>query len=172
MKINLLPAEVLAGVFAALPLGRRFTASHVCTHWRSVALDSPELWTDIKPRGFGDGERVHELFLRSKAAPLSIASSSGSAVYDARFRYLLRQHIGRTRVLDLECSPVFAVLLMELPAPIMERLRIQAFASSTDTEASSPLHSSPETFQHPLPYLVDLSLQLAGAAEPLPCVRS
>ncbi|KLO09900.1 hypothetical protein SCHPADRAFT_999922 [Schizopora paradoxa] len=46
--------------------------SHVCQHWRRVALDTPQLWTHIGVDETSHIEEVEEWISRAKACPLDI----------------------------------------------------------------------------------------------------
>ncbi len=46
--------------------------SHVCQHWRRVALETPQLWTHIGVDETSNIEEVAEWISRSKACPLDI----------------------------------------------------------------------------------------------------
>ncbi|KAH9926155.1 uncharacterized protein B0H18DRAFT_1006741 [Fomitopsis serialis] len=93
VRINRLPAELLVEIFwrvAALvwrAKHRRFQhyyglicVTHVCRHWRTVALDAARLWATIRivsPEEhewdeFDDKRRVMEYLYRSKSHPLDI----------------------------------------------------------------------------------------------------
>ncbi|KAI0060703.1 hypothetical protein BV25DRAFT_1789986, partial [Artomyces pyxidatus] len=82
--ISIIPPEILARIFEfhsfdcppasdhnqAPSLGWIASATHVCRHWREVALDHPHLWGRIS---FAIGpEWTAEMVLRVKTAPISV----------------------------------------------------------------------------------------------------
>ncbi|KII95779.1 hypothetical protein PLICRDRAFT_229153 [Plicaturopsis crispa FD-325 SS-3] len=106
--ISVLPAEILAIIFcktipvdvydSSTPLGC-VTVSHVCSQWRTVALNCPRLWTQppLRKRAL-----VSEMLKRSKSAPLSIVgcgteffTSASSALW------LVRTHLRRVQEIRL-----------------------------------------------------------------------
>ena len=84
LPISILPPEILARIFHLLVLdeplffGRRnmgwvslIRVTHVCWHWRQVALDDSSLWARI--RGIPMNTRwILEMLVRAKNAPLDI----------------------------------------------------------------------------------------------------
>lgn len=50
---------------------RWITVTHICHHWRAVALSAPALWSHVVPTKL---ESVSEFLRRSKQAPLSLRS--------------------------------------------------------------------------------------------------
>ncbi|KAI0284067.1 hypothetical protein BC826DRAFT_894091, partial [Russula brevipes] len=79
--ISILPPEVLARIFhlvAVLPWHKLeslkwISVTHVCRHWRQVALDDSSLWARIS--GWMPVARitwVSEMLARARNAPLSI----------------------------------------------------------------------------------------------------
>ena len=81
MPISLLPPEILAHVFHLLvledpPFSRRrnlgwITVTHVCRHWRQVALDDTSLWARIRDTPTNT-KWISEMLARAKNAPLDI----------------------------------------------------------------------------------------------------
>ncbi|KZV82539.1 hypothetical protein EXIGLDRAFT_778447 [Exidia glandulosa HHB12029] len=43
--VNRLPPDVILEILAWLPRNARIKASHVCSYWRSTALESATLWS-------------------------------------------------------------------------------------------------------------------------------
>ena len=79
--ISTLPPELLARIFRFLILGDLasfgfptmgwFEATHVCRHWRQVALDDSSLWARVT--GFSPSpEWISETLVRARNAPLDI----------------------------------------------------------------------------------------------------
>ncbi|KAF8066613.1 hypothetical protein FPV67DRAFT_1781145 [Lyophyllum atratum] len=110
-----LPPEILATVFrctiepSELEYRLRwFRVSHVCSHWRRVALECPSLWSDIP---FSCPRWAEEMLARSKMAPLTIKAMFGeyrtlrssAAVREATFKTALSQ-LSRIRHLSLNQS--------------------------------------------------------------------
>ncbi|KAE9410840.1 hypothetical protein BT96DRAFT_766117, partial [Gymnopus androsaceus JB14] len=72
MPISKLPAEILCVIFMLVPESTdddwyRFTVTHVCSHWRSIALNYPEMWN---MPDFWMPEWACEMLKRSEMAPL------------------------------------------------------------------------------------------------------
>ena len=89
---NLLPNEILSHIFILLAMDRgsvkfpisksdappQLAISHVCSHWRKVALSTPELWNDtyliyqtVSPNHF---IRLHQRWLfRARAFPITLS---------------------------------------------------------------------------------------------------
>ncbi|KAG6910756.1 hypothetical protein DXG01_008288 [Tephrocybe rancida] len=131
--------------------------SHVCSHWRAVALSAFDLWTNIP---IGNPSWATEMIQRSKAAPLTIAYRGvvyprhASTVESTHtlLKNTLRSHLSRVKNLALEIRSdygggnqgatrkLFAELLtiLEQPAPMLERFEIRKPLSSTETDASGP----------------------------------
>ena len=157
VPIALLPNEILSYVFELCSvfmdayadhtqiLDRRFpykwiVITHVCQHWREVALSSPALWTSIHV-GHAVPEVLQTFFGRSRQAPLKID------VYEKQHRLaraaldLIRPHLARTEYLSL-------------------RLEDSAYATfATIKPKSLPLlrtlsvHSDGSQSKHPIPLL-------------------
>src|SRR6266849_1363692 len=81
VPISLLPPELLARVFHLLvvkepPFAKRrnlgwIRATHVCQHWRQVALDDSSLWARISGVP-ANTKWISEMLVRAKNAPLDI----------------------------------------------------------------------------------------------------
>jgi len=84
VSISQLPNEILCGIFKQLGRLESFyphknpnpsssiTASHVCRHWRRVAIDCAELWSYFDLRRM-PCPWTQDAILRSKQAPISIS---------------------------------------------------------------------------------------------------
>ncbi|ETW81607.1 hypothetical protein HETIRDRAFT_475042 [Heterobasidion irregulare TC 32-1] len=88
--IHILPVELLTRIFCLgyehvvdpdRPFKRRprehgtnfeVLVSHVCHHWRTIALQTPSLWTSIRMRKPVHLERSQQFILRSRSRPLDI----------------------------------------------------------------------------------------------------
>jgi hypothetical protein len=107
MPISLLPPEILARVFHLLVLkeppfsGRRkrklgwIRATHVCRHWRQVALDDSSLWAKIW--GIPTNPKwISEILARAKNAPLDI-EFNGVAMSGEEALLMIPLHFSHTR---------------------------------------------------------------------------
>lgn len=75
---SLLPAELLASVFALLDFNERIQSSHVCCNWRTASLSFPaELWSSIKTTGQRRGVFRAQLE-RARHVPVSVTISGVS----------------------------------------------------------------------------------------------
>jgi len=80
--ISTLPPELLARIFRFLiledlgrfgvPMEFWFKATHVCRHWRQVALDDSSLWTRVTVMESSSSDWVSEMLVRARNAPLDI----------------------------------------------------------------------------------------------------
>ncbi|KAI0264872.1 hypothetical protein BC834DRAFT_237067 [Gloeopeniophorella convolvens] len=132
--VSLLPTELLARIFhllrdsrdydkdARLPLSVAVT--HVCRHWREVALSDSSLWSALRNSAPRCSQKwLTEMLIRSKNAPLDIE------VYEPHTNFLhsLTHHssrISRLCLSSLEGSPGVQSLL-ETEAPVLEDLRME-----------------------------------------------
>ncbi|KAI0277169.1 hypothetical protein BGY98DRAFT_901925, partial [Russula aff. rugulosa BPL654] len=81
VPISGLPPEILARVFHVLvheepPFSRRrnlgwIRVTHVCRHWRQVALDDSSLWARISGTQ-ANTKWISEMLARAKNAPLDV----------------------------------------------------------------------------------------------------
>ncbi|KAJ7221610.1 hypothetical protein GGX14DRAFT_430431 [Mycena pura] len=107
--VRRLPPEILQTIFVYCHGGPELepiipTAGLVCHHWRSVVLNTPELWSTIcvgRTR-FSFVQKYHDfasLFLeRSANLPLSVSIRSPA---DGQLLHLIGRHIGRWQTLRL-----------------------------------------------------------------------
>lgn len=77
------------------------TVTHVCRHWRSVALSFPRLWTDIDCRR---EDCTAEFLRRSGSVPLALSYRSSSFLTPSPALELALKQIERVRVLKLRLS--------------------------------------------------------------------
>ncbi|KAJ6596249.1 hypothetical protein DFH09DRAFT_1024107 [Mycena vulgaris] len=87
----------------------RLTISHVCSGWRSVALDMPELWSNVRVRLRLTLPKLLDIWLsRSGTHPLSLNIENAHASSVVPF---LTQYSHRTRSLSLDrLSPFMSPL--------------------------------------------------------------
>ncbi|KAF8066576.1 hypothetical protein FPV67DRAFT_1197081 [Lyophyllum atratum] len=79
-----LPAEILSYIFQCVAQAERgeermrrlkwIRVTHVCTHWRHIALESPRLWTDVP---FVNTKWAPEMLRRAKRALLTVEAEVG-----------------------------------------------------------------------------------------------
>ncbi|EED80314.1 predicted protein [Postia placenta Mad-698-R] len=100
VPINRLPGELLLEIFYVHKLSSalRIGLTHVCHHWRELALTSPLLWTAICLED--RVEFVDACLRRSAVAPLTIVSRCYIEDELALMKFIA-PHIGRIRALDL-----------------------------------------------------------------------
>ncbi|KAG6910755.1 hypothetical protein DXG01_008287 [Tephrocybe rancida] len=143
--------------------------SHVCSHWREVALSTSNLWTNIP---VGKPSWGTEMVQRSKAAPLTISyvgslcsRSSGPKAERSHFilKTVLCSHLSRLTSLALKITSSssqshasemvkerFTTLLgfLEQPAPLLEHLDIRnSYLSDTVTLPNGIAAASPRVAQ-------------------------
>ncbi|KAH9936666.1 uncharacterized protein B0H18DRAFT_328960 [Fomitopsis serialis] len=148
--ISVLPPEVLsevfmrtAGPYASLPWTTRpyewIRISHVCRHWRNVALGCPALWGQLVVTT--RHEWTEELLERAKKAPLYVTVDLRTAPAMSSFRAgtvspkeeslaLVLSHMSRVRSLSITTSgerPLTAktLQLLDGPAPCLESLTVR-----------------------------------------------
>ncbi|KAH8091674.1 hypothetical protein BXZ70DRAFT_952818 [Cristinia sonorae] len=112
MTIGRIPVEILARIFFWIVVGthdtrssrgtRWITITHVCRHWRQVALNTPTLWTDICVEG--TVEPAATFLKRSKGAQLHIHVEMSLIAPDIRLLHAVaaESHRAATLSLDLE----------------------------------------------------------------------
>ncbi|KAI0263190.1 hypothetical protein BC834DRAFT_887857 [Gloeopeniophorella convolvens] len=149
VPISILPPELLARIFHLHALDHPplmdgkslgwIADTHVCQHWRQVALGDGSLWGDIK--GFPTKNKwIPEMVARSKDAPLNV--SLKVEPLDKRLLSMFLRHLPRIRELALPgLSPSQAgegvirkILTHE--APILERFTLR---SPGDGKKTSPI---------------------------------
>ncbi|KAI0315895.1 hypothetical protein OF83DRAFT_1173403 [Amylostereum chailletii] len=146
--VGSLPPEILAAVFqlyvsqfrfaeATEAISRRSTAprkmlhnshiawvaslTHVCRHWRSVALNCRTLWQTVD---FSmDPQWWREMIIRSNPAPLILAMSEKHL----READILIAHLHRIEELDLvHCSSIQTIVDLCIPSPNLRALSVSA----------------------------------------------
>ncbi|KZV97091.1 hypothetical protein EXIGLDRAFT_764694 [Exidia glandulosa HHB12029] len=105
-SVNRLPPELLPAIFQSLPLRDRIRATHVCHHWRVVALSAPSLWSVISCPTRGSLLALPELVARSSAAPLDLCIPNISRPHDMLWAlHVVKDHGHRLQSLLL--APTF-----------------------------------------------------------------
>ncbi|KAH9936665.1 uncharacterized protein B0H18DRAFT_974966 [Fomitopsis serialis] len=130
--------------------------SHVCKHWRSVALNCPALWCNLTVMR---REWTAEVLARSKKAPLYVTMTSpvtgismlellrGSLPEDSEETVaLVLSHLARMRSLSVTVKRPFTnrtLQLLDGPVPLLESLTIRCeyteHVSSTEHDYIHPL---------------------------------
>ncbi|KAJ7043600.1 hypothetical protein C8F04DRAFT_724165 [Mycena alexandri] len=134
-SIGRLPPEMLSRVFqfCALPdsLSWIEEVSHICRHWRAVALGCPNLWCSPI---FSRPKWADEMLKRSKMAPLSIRLDLDVTFITPRMLEAVHSSLGHiSRVAELEfaghsieSSSIQAILNLTDPAPYLHSLSLSA----------------------------------------------
>ncbi|KJA15237.1 hypothetical protein HYPSUDRAFT_48554 [Hypholoma sublateritium FD-334 SS-4] len=150
-SISQLPPEILSRIFswAKFPL-RTYSwqphnplawikITHVSTHWRSVAMNTPMLWDDPPPE---NGPWVVEMLKRSKAVGLTVSTdlSTRESRKAAGLMAILRQDGARLQHLALtnmtfECWKVLKSLPVSAP-----RLEILSLSSRLPGRGPDNIH--------------------------------
>jgi hypothetical protein len=111
MPISLLPPEILARVFHLLVLEEPplsggqslgwIRVTHVCQHWRQVALDDSSLWAKIW--GIPTNTKwISEILARAKNAPLDIEFNAFTRSCSEAL-LMIPPHLSHTRQLRFHC---------------------------------------------------------------------
>ena len=135
--VNQVPNEILSNIFAlvanAIPeelstyLSDRESAkwlrvTHVCRHWRSIAMASGSLWSNIN---FVTPELANAMLERSRSAPLSVQLFYNSPKFTNTLARILAQ-VGRIQSANLTGLMEKKVLSkFSKAAPILEDLVLQ-----------------------------------------------
>ncbi len=144
MPISLLPPEILAWVFHLLvheewPLtGSRnlgwIKVTHVCRHWRQVALDNSSLWARIWDFSVNT-KWISEILARAKNAPLDIELDGVLSNPEALL--MIPPHVSHTRRLCLHSlSTLHSDTVREIcssEAPALEHFEFTVIPSSPIT---------------------------------------
>lgn len=136
-----LPAELLSVILliyrdASTRRGERpyqwLQITHVCRHFREVALECAPLWADIEV-SIHDArlERTRQMVLRSRQAPLSIRSLANES---EEFIRLVIREMYHTETLRLVLSS--HLLLAGTPAPNLRELDLRIYLYRTEMRIS------------------------------------
>ncbi|KAJ3570297.1 hypothetical protein NP233_g4505 [Leucocoprinus birnbaumii] len=191
--IDVLPPEILSAVFALLRQTRRYRQllpfqvqlSHVCRHWRQVALSTPQLWSTISIFSSESQLCTNEWLTRSCTVPLDVRLD----LYKADCRgvltpgwigdnlSLIAQNADRIRSLFLITVKEVNVyhtleLFRQADAPLLERLRVHVgshehshhLSPFVDPESGFTLAT---TFRGDLPRLTFVELKALRCIPPL-----
>lgn len=138
--ISKLPDEVLASVFLQLSLFFRndqlqwrsvdryrwITVCQVCTHWRTVTLSTPRLWSDITVTRSLNWMR--EMLARSHKSPLRVRIALTSLVdgLGEPARLVLRE-LARIEdlVIGVSADALDILRALDAPAPLLRSLNIE-----------------------------------------------
>lgn len=153
-SISVLPPEVLSHIFLhdadffgdrvvpAPSMKTRLRITHVCRHWRMVALDCPVLWSRFCVDKYS-AMWMEELLSRSRQARLSIALtlSHGTVVKTVQANAVRSAlaSLGRVRDLSLKVlRPIVPEIgdLLRKPCPVLESLHIILFYAAIPTDSS------------------------------------
>ncbi|KAF5315634.1 hypothetical protein D9611_004973 [Ephemerocybe angulata] len=148
-KINTLPAEIMSSIFLMVMASLKglnpparwqggrlvgrigpdiswINVTHVCRHWREVALDCATLWSTLL---FCTPELTEAMTIRSKNAPLSFKFDC----YDNRFNDVVSRILSQPqRLRSVEISGLLHPALLDKSsrsAPFLERLVLTPLTS-------------------------------------------
>ncbi|KAG6818558.1 hypothetical protein H0H93_003988, partial [Arthromyces matolae] len=114
------------------------SVSHVCSHWRDVALTTPHIWANIR---VDRPKWAQEMLKRSKKVPLIIKHQRNlnESQYNTLLE-ILRQELARISILKLtlnddqntQITPLLTSL--DEPAPLLEYLEVTASSPSENAQ--------------------------------------
>jgi hypothetical protein len=119
MQVNRLPAELLAHIFressfvSSSPkpketMREMVAFSHVCSHWRRIALSRPDLWSTVSS---DQPQLATEFIQRSGGIPLDISINTASVKTTQEAISIALAELARTRS-PASRSP-YALLLLD-----------------------------------------------------------
>ncbi|KAF5354894.1 hypothetical protein D9756_005463 [Leucocoprinus leucothites] len=144
-RINTLPPEVLSTIFLLLRQIRRYPQllpfqvklSHVCQHWRQVAVSTPQLWSSITLFSAGSQPCAYEWLKRSRTVPLDVRLDLYSADYRGELNPAwIEDNLSRIAHIVDRFQNLFLITFQEVnvyhilqlfqqaKAPLLERLRV------------------------------------------------
>ena len=166
-RVSRLPPEILSRIFSFLavinaPTGYGVSSrsvdqklgwirvSHVCSHWREVALEDPTLWRCIP--FFLGSHWVTETLVRAKGAPLIIDFMNHLLHQETAqsFTSSILPHLSHVQCLKLSGSEMHflrAIQSLTLPAPIIDCIDLRSSAEDI------VLHLPPDLFARHAPRL-------------------
>ncbi|KAI0289294.1 hypothetical protein BC826DRAFT_1177413 [Russula brevipes] len=148
--VSVLPAEVLARIFHLVALAessrprmgslRWISVTHVCRHWRQVALDDSSLWARISGRS-AKTIWISETLARARNAPLAInlfaaPNAETMSMFTAHFAHT---HEFRLRGLVAPHNDDNIREICSLEAPALEHFELDADNDSPVTFFRAPL---------------------------------
>lgn len=164
-----LPIETISEIFLLLQKSQDsrshrehpwswMTISHICSHWRAIALSTQELWTVIETAKHATIEQTKAFLARSGTSQLVVHHRDNWGLNDkALQRFMLTlTHLHRVREMRIFTLDNFPVELREVllanPAPLL-----QTFHLFTQSDR---LFDVRELFQEQAPKLKTLALQV------------
>ena len=130
-----IPTELLSIIFSYLQSGvgtnsDLIVASHVCKHWRAVAIGDPCLWSSFAAH-HPDG--VEEFLMRSEPTLLSISQTRFATATTAKLLNTAAHRIRSLHIAMPRPSAITVVLLsLTAPAPNLEELDIKNTSGAND----------------------------------------
>ncbi|TCD60948.1 hypothetical protein EIP91_009263 [Steccherinum ochraceum] len=106
--------------------------THVCHHWREVALNTPRLWARIAVHG--KERAVKEVVLRSRDAPLIVkANLTTNLTLIGRFTEIYTQHLHHIATLDIRIRgfTLGGLLGTNTPAPLLQNFSFRDVSGGT-----------------------------------------
>ena len=141
IPVSLLPPEILSRVFHLLVVEERpffssgnlklgwIRVTHVCRHWRQVAIDDLTLWAKIRDIRMNT-EWISEMVARAKNAPLNIELDDVESS-NLEMLFMIPQHFPHTRQLRLHNLSLYhsdsIQEIFSLEAPALEHLELESF---------------------------------------------
>ncbi|KAJ7245667.1 hypothetical protein B0H12DRAFT_1235778 [Mycena haematopus] len=178
LAISRLPPELLAQTFLLVCEASELAdyswivCSHICSYWRQIALDTPDLWSHVV---FTSVEWVRLCIRRSKSSPLIIEASLADRRVEALVSAVLKllaERIGRIAVRFESSHPT---ILLAGPFPMLTSLWMEnnSWWSTPDIPFNSDVDPYPRlrslslrtniAFLPPLPaQLVSLEITSVG----------
>ena len=164
-RVCQLPFELLSIIFSYLQNGvgknaDLIAASHVCKHWRAVAIGNPCLWSSFAVH-HPDG--VQQMLMRSQSTLLSLSQTRFVCLTAAEH---LNKAAHRIRCLHINMPiprEIAAVLyLLDAPAPNLAELHVKntfvESPSSNDDDVTNAVHLLRPAFGGQVPSLRSLVL--------------
>ncbi|KAI0648225.1 hypothetical protein C8Q79DRAFT_905553 [Trametes meyenii] len=169
--INALPPELLSMIYSyadssSIKNTNIINITHVCRHWRDIALRTPSLWARV---GLGHPIGFKAFLERSKALPLQITLATRPQISILNTLGLIVAEHARIRTLDVRIGALWVAInitfrTLFLPTPKLEELSIEMVAdpgarlyldqlrAPTDFDGAPSLRSI-TLREAPLPYL-------------------
>jgi F-box-like len=175
-----LPPEILSTIFKCVATAQHSTydrlmwinVTHVCTHWRRVALEDPSLWTTIP---FSNLRWANEMLERSKMAPLTVMTdlyakdSPHMELVQSTLTKIARiQKVSLTQHRSYLLQGLLEMVLGDLvePAPFLESLEVSF------NDRSSVHRLPPSIFSGEAPRLRQLELRDCALTWDMPFLRT